>query len=642
MEEGFSHGSAPIILGRPFMKTARTKTDVYAGTLSMEFADIVVHFNILDAMKFLVEDHSLFRIDALDDIIDEFVVDDFHSVHEKKHYFLSSLHSCIESGFESGFENDVDNVVDFDKDCDVQDIDAMHDIDDVVDISVMDIDLDCDEMSVLPLPVHSLESECINHVAESTLESNLQAPTLELKHLPNNLKYVYLEDDEKKPVIISTFLDSVQEEKLLGVLRKHKKAIGLSLADIPDSQWVSPIHVVPKKIGLTVVKNERGELIPARVQNSWRVCIDYRRLNQATRKDHFPLPFIEQMLERLANSLEKVLKRCIETNLVLNFEKCHFMVEQGLVLGHMISEKGIEVDPAKISVISQLPYPSCVREVRSFLGHAGFDRRFIKDFSKKALLLSRLLQKDIDFAFNDRCKQAFDCLKEALTTTLIIQAPDWTAPFELMCDASNYALGAVLTQKIDKLPRVIYYASRTLDAAQANYTTIEKELLIKDRSGAQNLVADHLSRIERAGNEVDVLPIQDDFPDETSRAQIAKIKSDAKYYVWDDPYMWKLCSDQVTRRCIPDHEIDSVLQFCHASSPGGHLGIQRTTHRVLDYGFYWPSIFKDAERICSTCEPCQRAGGSISQRQEMPQQPMLFCEVFDVWGLKVPRAIVSD
>ena len=171
------------------------------------------------------------------------------------------------------------------------------------------------------------------------------------------------------------------------------------------------------------------------------------------------------------------MNRCIETNLVLNFEKCHFMVEQGIVLGHIISNKGIEVDPAKISVISQLPYPSCVRAVRSFLGYAGFYRRFIRDFSKVALPLSNLLQKEVEFDFNDRCKEAFDCLKRALTTTPIIQAPDWTAPFELMCDASNYALGAVLAQKIDKLPRVIYYASRTLDAAQANYTTTEKELL---------------------------------------------------------------------------------------------------------------------------------------------------------------------
>nr|KYP68981.1 Retrovirus-related Pol polyprotein from transposon opus [Cajanus cajan] len=153
------------------------------------------------------------------------------------------------------------------------------------------------------------------------------------------------------------------------------------------------------------------------------------------------------------------------------------MVEQGIVLRHIISSRGIQVDPTKISVIAQLPYPSCVREVRSFLSHAGFYRRFIKDFSKKALPLFSLLQKPIEFDFDDRCKKAFDCLKRALTTTPIIQAPDWTVKFELMCDASNYALGAVLAQRVDKSPRLIYYASRTLDVAQENYTTTEKELL---------------------------------------------------------------------------------------------------------------------------------------------------------------------
>nr|KYP33622.1 Retrovirus-related Pol polyprotein from transposon opus [Cajanus cajan] len=185
----------------------------------------------------------------------------------------------------------------------------------------------------------------------------------------------------------------------------------------------------------------------------------------------------ESSFDTCLDNLDRVLNRCIETNLVLNFEKCHFMVEQGIVLGHIISSRGIEVDPAKISVISQFTYPSYVREVRSFLGHVSFYRRFVKEFSKKALPLSNLLQKQVDFVFNDRCKQAFDCLKEALTTTPIIQAPNWTIPFELMCDAYNYALGVVLAQKVDKLPRVIYYASRTLDAAQENSTTTEKELL---------------------------------------------------------------------------------------------------------------------------------------------------------------------
>ena len=158
----------------------------------------------------------------------------------------------------------------------------------------------------------------------------------------------------------------------------------------------------------------------------------------------------ESSFDACLDSLDKVLNRCIQSNLVLNFEKCHFMEEQAIVLGHIISSKGIEVDPAKISNISQLPYPSSVREVHSFLGNAWFYKRFIQDFSKKALPLSKLLQKDVEFIFSNECKEAFDCLKKALTTTSIIQAPDWKASFELMCDASNYALGVVLAQRIDK------------------------------------------------------------------------------------------------------------------------------------------------------------------------------------------------
>ncbi|XP_057720007.1 uncharacterized mitochondrial protein AtMg00860-like [Arachis stenosperma] len=114
-------------------------------------------------------------------------------------------------------------------------------------------------------------------------------------------------------------------------------------------------------------------------------------------------------------SLARVLERYTSSNLVLNFEKCHFMVKQGIVLGHVVSNTGISVDPAKVDIISGLPYPSFVREIRSFLGHAGFYRRFIKDFSKVALPLSRLLQKDVEFELSEDCMDAFDKLKVALT-----------------------------------------------------------------------------------------------------------------------------------------------------------------------------------------------------------------------------------
>ncbi|XP_047149016.1 uncharacterized protein LOC124821196 [Vigna umbellata] len=212
MEEGFSHGSAPIILGRPFSKSARTKIDVYAKTLSMEFADIVVHFNILNEMKFPAEDHSVFKIDMLDDIIDKYVFDEFDSLHKKEHSFLSSLHTCIESEFE--------NDVDFDEDFDIHDVD---------DVTVMDIDLESDEMGVLP-----------SHT-----------PTLGLKQLPDNLKYAYLEDDEKKPVIISTSLDVVQEEKLL---RKHKRAIGWTLAGILGISPSTCMHIILLEEGAKPVR----------------------------------------------------------------------------------------------------------------------------------------------------------------------------------------------------------------------------------------------------------------------------------------------------------------------------------------------------------------------------------------------------
>jgi len=177
------------------------------------------------------------------------------------------------------------------------------------------------------------------------------------------------------------------------------------------------------------------------------------------------------------HNLTLVLQRCIETNLVLNSEKCHFMVGQGIVLGHIVSSKGIEVDKAKVDIIQSLPYPTSVREVRSFLGHAGFYRRFIKDFSKIALPLCKLLQKDVAFELNEACKKAFDKLKELLTSTPVIQPPDWNIPFEIMCDASDYAVGVVLGQRIGKASHAIYYASRTLNDAQRNYSTTEKELL---------------------------------------------------------------------------------------------------------------------------------------------------------------------
>ncbi|KAK1666411.1 hypothetical protein QYE76_054570 [Lolium multiflorum] len=534
-------------------------------------------------------------------------------------------------------------------------------------------------------------------------------PVFDLKPLPDNLKYAHIDDKKIYPVIISSKLSEIEEERLLEILKKHRGAIGYTLDDlkgispsicqhainmeedakpvvehqrrlipkmkevvrnevlklleagiiypIADSRWVSPVHCVPKKGGMTVVPNDNDELIPQRIVVGYRMCIDFRKVNKVTKKDHYPLPFIDQMLERLSKNthfcfldgysgfsqiavkakdqekttftcpygtyayrrmpfglcnapatfqrcmsaifhgfcesivevfmddfsvygnsfdnclrnLDKVLQRCEETNLVLNWEKCHFMVNEGIVLGHKISERGIEVDRAKVEAIEKMPYPRDVKGIRSVLGHAGFYRRFIKDFSKISKPLTNLLQKDVPFVFDDDCKEAFETLKKALTTAPVVEPPDWNLPFEIMCDASDFAVGAVLGQRVDKKLNVIHYASKTLDAAQRNYATTEKELLavvfacdkfrpyivdskvtihtdhaairylmtkkdakprlirwvlllqefdlhIIDRKGADNPVADNLSRLENIA--YDPVPVNDSFPNE----QLAVIK----------------------------------------------------------------------------------------------------------------------
>ncbi|GKA04640.1 reverse transcriptase domain-containing protein [Tanacetum coccineum] len=142
--------------------------------------------------------------------------------------------------------------------------------------------------------------------------------------------------------------------------------------------------------------------------------------------------------------LEKMLKRCEDTNLALNWEKSHFMVKEGIVLGHKISK---------------------------------FYRRFIQNFSKIAHPMSHLLEKETPFYFSKECVEAFNTLKKNLTEAPILIAPDWNEPFELMCDASDFALGAVLGQRHEKHFRPIHYASKTMNEAESRYTTIEKEML---------------------------------------------------------------------------------------------------------------------------------------------------------------------
>ncbi|GJV07144.1 reverse transcriptase domain-containing protein [Tanacetum coccineum] len=340
-----------------------------------------------------------------------------------------------------------------------------------------------------------------------------------------------------------------------------------------------------------------------------------------------------------------MLKRCEDTNLVLNWEKCHFMCREGIVLGHKISKSGKEVDRAKVDVIAKLPHPTTVKGVRSFLGHAGFYRCFIQDFSKIARPMTHLLEKETPFVFSKDCIDAFETLKKKLTEAPILVVPDWNLPFELMCDASDFAIGAVLGQRKTKHFQPIHYASKTMTEAQIHYTTTEKEMLavvyafekfrpylvlsksivytdhsalkyllskqdakprllrwvlllqefdiiIRDKKGTENLAADHLSRLENPHKDVlENKDINENFPLETlgvissgstpwfadianfhagnfiikgmSSQQKKKFFKDVKHYFWDDPYLFRISTDQIIRRCVHGQEAIDILKACH-------------------------------------------------------------------------------
>nr|GEW91066.1 reverse transcriptase domain-containing protein [Tanacetum cinerariifolium] len=358
--------------------------------------------------------------------------------------------------------------------------------------------------------------------------------------------------------------------------------------------------------------------------------------------------------EQLLKSLETMLQWCEDTNLVLNWEKRHFMVKEGIVLGHKISKDGLEVDRAKVDVITKLSPPTTVKGVRSFLDHASFYRRFIQDFSKIDWPMTHLLEKDTPFVFSDECLTSFKILKNMLTEAPILVSPDWDLPFELMCDASDYAVGEILGQRKDKYFRPIHYASNTLSDAQTNYTITEKELLvvvyafekfwsylvlsktivytnhstlrylfnkqdakprllwwilllqeftveIHDKKGAENLAADHLSRLENPYQRDRVgMEINDNFPHES--LNMISLNPNNK------PLWFSDIANYIIRRCVDGQEAMDILQAFHNGPTGGHHGLNYIAKKNFDSGFFWPTINRDAQDLVIHCNSCQRHG----------------------------------
>ncbi|GJY74080.1 putative nucleotidyltransferase, ribonuclease H [Tanacetum coccineum] len=629
----------PIILGRPFLATARAVIDIFNKKITLRVGDDEVIFNMDQSMKKpCTEDDECYNKFTRDSDIDIAI----------RHTNSTDMAYSDEQGTDG---------------------------------------------------TNTIKNEHLYLASANKIDEKKP----ELKDLPSHLEYAYLHGNECFPIIISSKLSKREKKSLLQVLEKHKGEIAWKMSDIKgiiqnvvkneivnlidseliypisESSWVSLIHVVPKRGGMTVVLNDNNELIPSHMVTGWRVCNDYRKLNDATRKDHFPLPFIDQMLERLSGNdyycfldgfsgffqilialedQETTTFTCTYgtfayrrmsfglCNARATFQRCmtaifHDMVDvfmevfmdsfsvfERIVLGHKISGS-IEVDKAKINVIAKLPYPANVKGVRSFLGHVGCYHRFINDFSMISRPMTQLLLKDVKFGLSDDCKKAFNILKEKLTTAHIIISPDWNIPFELMCDASDFVVGVVLGQRVDGKFKPIYYARKTLNNAQEHYTTTEKELLVvvfafdkfrpylillktmvyTDHSAlkAENLVADHLSRLENPHMEVlTEREIADEFPGKHLMMLKAKLNDIEPWYA---DYVNYIVGKVVPPKWTSERrksEIFKILAHCHSRPTEGHHSASVT-------------------RI--------KRSGNISSRSEMPQNNIQVCEVFDIWGL---------
>nr|GEW90091.1 reverse transcriptase domain-containing protein [Tanacetum cinerariifolium] len=464
-----------------------------------------------------------------------------------------------------------------------------------------------------------------------------EPPELDLKELPSHLEYAFLEDYNKLPVIIAKNIKDVEREALINILKSHKRAIAWKISDIKGIDLRFCTHKIlmeddykptvqrQRRVNPKihdVIKKEVIKLLDA--GNEFYCFLDGF-------SGYFQIPIDPQDQEKLLS---------------------HALMEPSR---HKILKFGIEVDRAKVDVIAKLPHPTTVKGVRSFLGHAGFYRRFIQDFLKIARPMTHLLEKKTPFVFSKECIDAFNTLKKKLTEAPILVVPNWNLPLELMCDASDYAIGAVLGQRKSKHSQPIHYASKTMTEAQIHYTMTEKEMLAvvyafekfrpyfvlsksivyTDHSALKDLLNKQDAKPRLENPHKDVLENQDineNFPLET----LGSLTSQNTLWFADIANFHAgnfIRKDQIIQCCVHEQEAFEILKACHEGPSGGYHGANLTAKKVFDVGFFGPSIYYDAHEMIKTCDIFQRQG-KISQRDEMPQNSIKVCKIFDIWDIE--------
>nr|GEU91098.1 reverse transcriptase domain-containing protein [Tanacetum cinerariifolium] len=409
----------PLILGRSFLRTGRALIDVYGEEITLRVNDESITFNLNQTMRnsSTCDDTSVNRVDVIDIVCEDFVQDVLDFQYNPK----SSSPTLVSD--DSISKSDTSKVP-------------------IVKSSSPTLtpfgesDFFLEEIEDF-LNDDSIPNEIENYVFDP--EGDILLIEKLLNENPCQLPPMDLKVAEESKEKSSCRVKEGQNPKIHDVIKKEviKLLDAEMIYPISDSPWASPIHCVPKKGGMTIVANENNELISTRLvtgtfqRSMMSIFHDMIEKTIEVFMDNFSV--FGDIFSSYLTNLDKMLNRCEDTNLVLNWEKCHFMCREGIVLGHKFSKSGIEVDRVKVDVIAKLPHPTTVKGVRSFLGYA----------------------------------------EEAP----ILVVPDWNLPFELMCDASDYAIGAVLGQRNSKHFQPIHYSSKTMTKAQIHYTTTEKEML---------------------------------------------------------------------------------------------------------------------------------------------------------------------